>query len=31
MVDIYSIFLVELEIYCQDRLNQRSLKTKWIF
>ena len=31
MVDIFSIFLFEQEIYCQDRFQKLSLLNKWIF
>ena len=31
MVDIFSTFLLELEIYCQDRFQKLSLQTNWNF
>ena len=31
MVDIFSIFVFEMEIYCQDRFQKPSLLTNWIF
>ena len=31
MVDIFSIILLELEIYNQDRFKKISLLTNWIF
>ena len=31
MVDIFSIFLFEKKIYCQDRFQKLSLQTNWIF
>ena len=31
MVDIFPIFLHEVEIYCYDRLQKLSLQTNWIF
>ena len=27
----YSIFLIKLEIYCEDRFQKLSLLTNWIF
>ena len=30
MVDIFSIFLLKMEIYCQDRFKKLSLLTNWI-
>ena len=31
MVDIFSIFVFEMEIYCQDRFQKPSLLTNWNF
>ena len=31
IVDIFSIFFLELEIYCQGRLQKLSQQTNWIF
>ena len=31
MVDNFSTFLIELEIYCQDRFKNESLQTNSIF
>ena len=31
MVDIFSTFLLELEIYCQDKFQKLSQLTNWIF
>ena len=31
MVDMYRIFLLEMEIYSQDRFQTLSLQTNWIF
>ena len=31
MVDIFSIFLHKLEIYCQDRFQKPSLQNNWNF
>ena len=31
IIDIFSIFLLELEIYNQNRFQKLSLRTNWIF
>ena len=31
IADIFSIFLLEMENYCQDRFQKLSLLTNWIF
>ena len=31
MADIFSVFLLKLEIFCQDRFKKLSLLTNWIF